>query len=89
VVEVDAIGANPATSRLLRPGIDKVRMYIYPLKPVMPGHEIMSVTTVAFLIENGRLGKKALFDLGDEERLLEFSTLYADTDRGGDSWCQG
>ncbi|KAJ6008236.1 hypothetical protein N7540_012212 [Penicillium herquei] len=34
------------------------------LKPVMPGHERMSVTTVAFLIENERLGKKAMFDLG-------------------------
>lgn len=32
--------------------------------PVMPGHEIMSVTTMAFLIENERLGKKAMFDLG-------------------------
>lgn len=32
--------------------------------PVMPGHEIMSVTTMAFLIENDRLGKKAMFDLG-------------------------
>jgi hypothetical protein len=30
----------------------------------MPGHERMSVTTVAFLIENERLGKKAMFDLG-------------------------
>jgi hypothetical protein len=34
------------------------------VKPVMPGHETMSVTTVAFLIENGRLSKKAMFDLG-------------------------
>lgn len=34
------------------------------VKPVMPGHERMSVTTVAFLIENERLGKKAMFDLG-------------------------
>jgi hypothetical protein len=34
------------------------------VKPVMPGHEIMSVTTVAFLIENERLSKKAMFDLG-------------------------
>ncbi len=34
------------------------------LKPVMPGHETMSVTTVAFLIENERQGKKAMFDLG-------------------------
>lgn len=33
------------------------------VKPVMPGHEIMSVITVAFLIENERLGKKAMFDL--------------------------
>ncbi|KAL1894029.1 hypothetical protein Sste5346_006171 [Sporothrix stenoceras] len=32
--------------------------------PVMPGHELMSVTTMAFLIENERLGKKAMFDLG-------------------------
>ena len=32
--------------------------------PVMPGHEVMSVVTVAFLIENERLGKKAMFDLG-------------------------
>lgn len=30
----------------------------------MPGHETMSVLTVAFLIENERLGKKAMFDLG-------------------------
>lgn len=30
----------------------------------MAGHERMSVTTVAFLIENERLGKKAMFDLG-------------------------
>jgi hypothetical protein len=34
------------------------------VKPVMPGHETMSVITVAFLIENERLGKKAMFDLG-------------------------
>jgi hypothetical protein len=34
------------------------------VKPAMPGHEIMSVTTVAFLIENEGLGKKAMFDLG-------------------------
>jgi hypothetical protein len=34
------------------------------LKPVMSGHEIMSVTTMAFLIENEKLGKKAMFDLG-------------------------
>lgn len=34
------------------------------VKPVMPGHELMSVTTMAFLIENERLGKKAMFDLG-------------------------
>lgn len=34
------------------------------LKPVMPGHEIMTVTDVCFLIENPRLGKKAMFDLG-------------------------
>jgi hypothetical protein len=34
------------------------------IKPVMHGHEIMSVTTVAFLIYNERLGKKAMFDLG-------------------------
>lgn len=34
------------------------------LKPVMPGHEIMSVIDLAFLIENPRLGKKAMFDLG-------------------------
>ncbi|KAH7040066.1 uncharacterized protein B0I36DRAFT_357419 [Microdochium trichocladiopsis] len=32
--------------------------------PVMPGHEIMSMPTMAFLIENERLGKKAMFDLG-------------------------
>lgn len=34
------------------------------LKPVMPGHEIMTVIDLAFLIENPRLGKKAMFDLG-------------------------
>lgn len=34
------------------------------LKPVMPGHEIMTVIDVCFLIENPRLGKKAMFDLG-------------------------
>lgn len=34
------------------------------LKPTMPGHEFMSVTAVAFLIENERLGKRAMFDLG-------------------------
>jgi hypothetical protein len=32
--------------------------------PVMLGHEIMSVTTMAFLIENERLVKKAMVDLG-------------------------
>lgn len=34
------------------------------LKPVMPGHEIMTVVDLAFLVENPRLGKKAMFDLG-------------------------
>lgn len=34
------------------------------LDPVLPGHEYMSVIDVAFLIENSRLGKKAMFDLG-------------------------
>jgi hypothetical protein len=34
------------------------------VKLVIPDHETMSVITVAFLIENERLGKKALFDLG-------------------------
>ena len=34
------------------------------VKPVMPGHEIMTVIDVCFLIENPRLRKKAMFDLG-------------------------
>ncbi|OAA60328.1 metallo-beta-lactamase superfamily protein [Niveomyces insectorum RCEF 264] len=34
------------------------------VQPVMPGHELMSVTTMAFLLENERLGKRAMFDLG-------------------------
>jgi hypothetical protein len=34
------------------------------VKPVMPGHEIMTVIDLAFLIENPRLNKKAMFDLG-------------------------
>lgn len=34
------------------------------LDPVMPGHEYMSVVDVAFLIENPRQNKKAMFDLG-------------------------
>ena len=34
------------------------------VKPVMKGHERMSVITMAFLIENEALGKKAMFDLG-------------------------
>ena len=34
------------------------------IQPVMPGHERMSTLTMAFLIENERLGKKAMFDLG-------------------------
>jgi hypothetical protein len=34
------------------------------LDPVMPGHEIMTVIDLAFLIEHPKLGKKAMFDLG-------------------------
>lgn len=34
------------------------------VEPVMPGHETMNMTDVAFLVENSRLGKKAMFDLG-------------------------
>lgn len=30
------------------------------LRPVMPGHKIMSVVTVAFLIKNEQLAKKAM-----------------------------
>ncbi|OAP59579.1 hypothetical protein AYL99_06877 [Fonsecaea erecta] len=33
-------------------------------QPTVPGHEIMYSTDVAFLIDNPRLGKKAMFDLG-------------------------
>lgn len=33
-------------------------------QPTPPGHEILYSTDVAFLIENPRLGKKAMFDLG-------------------------
>ena len=34
------------------------------VKPVQPGHEIINITDVAFLIEHGPSGKKMLFDLG-------------------------
>lgn len=34
------------------------------LKPTLPGHELLSITVACFLIENERLGKKAMFDLG-------------------------
>lgn len=34
------------------------------LDPVMPGHEFMSVVDVAFLIEDPRLNRKAMLDLG-------------------------
>lgn len=34
------------------------------IDPVAPGHEVFSCYDSAFLIENERLGKKVMFDLG-------------------------
>ncbi|GKT47351.1 cytochrome P450 monooxygenase andK [Colletotrichum spaethianum] len=34
------------------------------VQPVVPGHEVINFCSLAFLLENERLGKKALFDLG-------------------------
>ncbi|KAK4503576.1 hypothetical protein PRZ48_004491 [Zasmidium cellare] len=34
------------------------------LRPKLPGHDLLSMTAVAFLIEHEGLGKKAMFDLG-------------------------
>lgn len=47
------------------------------LDPVMPGHEFMSVIDVAFLIENKRLGKKAMFDLGVRKDYWEMPPAVA------------
>lgn len=33
-------------------------------RPVVAGHEVINFCSLAFLLENERLGKKALFDLG-------------------------
>lgn len=34
------------------------------VEPVLPGHELINVTEVAFLVENESLGKRVLFDAG-------------------------
>ncbi|KAF9881687.1 metallo-beta-lactamase superfamily protein [Colletotrichum karsti] len=34
------------------------------VKPVVAGHEVINFCSLAFLLENERLGKKAMFDLG-------------------------
>ncbi|GJC79030.1 hypothetical protein ColLi_01868 [Colletotrichum liriopes] len=34
------------------------------VQPVVPGHEIINFCSLAFLLENEKLGKKAMFDLG-------------------------
>ena len=34
------------------------------VKPVQPGHEIINITDVAFLVEHEASGKKMMFDLG-------------------------
>ncbi|KAK2010865.1 metallo-beta-lactamase superfamily protein [Colletotrichum eremochloae] len=34
------------------------------VQPVMPGHKVINFCSLAFLLENEKLGKKALFDLG-------------------------
>ena len=36
----------------------------YFVEPILPGHEDFNLPTVGFLIENARLDKRILFDLG-------------------------
>lgn len=55
---------NTVTVRMIdTTAVMKLRAEAF-LDPVMPGHEFMSVVDVAFLLENPRLNKKAMFDLG-------------------------
>lgn len=56
--------SNTVTVRMIdTTAVMKLRAEAF-LDPVMPGHELMSVVDVAFLIENPRLKRKTMFDLG-------------------------
>jgi hypothetical protein len=39
----------------------------YFVEPLLAGHESFNLTTVGYLIENERLGKKVLFDCGSRK----------------------
>ncbi|KAF2710157.1 Metallo-hydrolase/oxidoreductase [Pleomassaria siparia CBS 279.74] len=43
------------------------------IQPILPGHEILNLTTVTFLIEHDALGKKVLFDCGARNDFENFS----------------
>ena len=56
---------NPATARKINSDMVQI---VVPAKafvrPVQKGHETMNMPTFAFLIENKKLAKKIMFDLG-------------------------
>lgn len=43
------------------------------IQPVLPGFEILNLTSITFLIEHPRLGKKVLFDCGARKDFENFS----------------
>ena len=48
------------------------------VKPVVKGHELLNITDVAFLIENPRLGKRVMFDLGCRKDYWKLPPVISD-----------
>jgi hypothetical protein len=55
---------NTVRVRLINTTTEFVVKAEYFAHPVLPGHEEFNLTDASFLIENERLGKKAVYDLG-------------------------
>jgi hypothetical protein len=45
------------------------------IEPVQPGHEIVNITDVAFLVENETTGQKVMFDLGVRKDYWNFPAV--------------
>ena len=48
------------------------------VEPVLPGHEVLNLSTVGFLIEHEGMGKKVVFDLGARKDFWNYAPFMTD-----------